>query len=270
MSTVGDSDVGLRLQLELGRSGVPLTFFVRTVTDLLEVLRILERNLLGVGHQASWEVNANDIQIKASANGVSGSDLREIVANAYTGIKAISEGEAEALPPALTHDARTTIKRIVNRVQQTGPAQLEADGHASVEIRPMLRATPSPIPRRPTPKRDYKSLGLVDGELDIISVKSKPYFVIFEHVIGNRVRCSFQDNFFDQAKDCLGQRVRAEGIVSYKANGEAVALDSITALEVVPPPSAADIFAVRGAWADLAPDVSSYEYVRQLREDEDG
>ena len=267
--TANNGGVGLRLQLELERPRVPLTFFVRTLSDLLDVLRILEKNLLGESHLTSWEVNANNIQIVASPNGVPSKALEAIVTDAYSGIKAIYQ-EDDELPPAITPDALHIIRRIVNRVQSEGPALLEAVGHDKVEIRPMLRATPKPRPRRPAPKKDYRSLGLVDGELDIISVQSKPYFVIFEHVIGNRVRCSFQDGFFDKAKDCLGQRVRAEGIVSYKANGEAVALGSITALDVVPPPSGEDIFALRGAWADLAPDVSSYEYVRQLREDEDG
>jgi len=114
----------------------------------------------------------------------------------------------------------------------------------------------------------YSAWSSVDGRLDVISVRKQPYFVIYEHGTNNRIRCTFPDEWLNTVKDYLGRRVRAEGYVHYRQDGIPAALTLPSTLERVPDPDQLDITVYRGALPGISEELSSYEYVRRLREDD--
>ena len=259
--------VSLRLQVENEDSSLPLTFYASTAIDLRKVLQGVETIRLGQHPMASWMVNTGEIEITASANGISETDLQAIVMDTYEGFRAIVQDDEE-LPSTLTDDAQKLIRRIVRRIRnrEAHQARIEVVGRDALEIKRDPDASHLPIPRGQRLQNTSWAFGAVDGELDIISVRGNPYFVIFEHVVGHRVRCLFSDEFVQNVKDCLGKRVYAEGMVRYRIDGVPTMLDRITSLALVPEPSIEDIVELRGTLSGLTGDLSSYEYVRELRD----
>ncbi|MBI2165559.1 MAG: hypothetical protein HYU29_04050 [Chloroflexi bacterium] len=250
----------LRLQLE--RQGLPLEFFTHTSTDLRTLLHIIEESRSGQRSHAEWSVDTDQIHVTASVNGVSAEELQDIVSDAYEGFR-VGDAEGEDWPPTLATEAQQIIKRIVRRVKNTAPARLEAVGHNTLFIEPKERFRISP------PREVYSAWSSIDGKLDVISVRRVPYFVIFEHVTEHRVRCLFPDDWLGIVKNYLGLRVIAEGFIHYRSDGVPTTLTNPTSLERVPDPEQADITTYRGTMPGITGGLSSYEYVRQMREGKD-
>ncbi len=256
----GQERFSLRLQLE--RLGLPLEFFTHTANDLRTLLRIIEESRSGERPHAQWSVDTDHIQITALVNGVSAEEMQDIVSDTYEGFR-VGDQQGNEWPPALVSEAQQIIKRIVTRVKRTAAARLEAEGHDTLYIEPQPRA------EREGSREQYAAWSSIDGKLDVISVRRVPYFVIFEHVTEHRVRCLFPDGFLEHVKNYLGRRVVAAGFVRYRSDGIPMTLTNPTSLEPVPDPQQADITAYRGTMPGITGGLSSYEYVRQMREVED-
>ena len=112
----------------------------------------------------------------------------------------------------------------------------------------------------------YAAWSSIDGKLDVISVHRQPSFVIYEHGTGYRVRCVFPDNYLDRVKDYLGSRVIVEGFVHYRGDGMPLMVSQPTAIQKMDAPKQEDISVYRGSLPGISGGLSSYEYVRQLRE----
>ena len=249
------------LKLRLERLGLPLEFFTHTTKDLREVLRSIEQSRSGQDPLAAWTVDTDEIQITASVNGVGPEELQDIISDTYEGFRA-GEGHEDDWPSAISSDARRTMQRLVNRIKRTSPASLEADGHEPLRIEQRVQKRQKPT------QVQYTAWSSIDGTLDVISVRRQPYFVIFEHATEYRVRCSFPDDLVSLVKDNLGCRVIAEGFVRYRQDGVPISLTDPHSLKPVPDPEVKDITEYRGTMPDLTDGLSSYEYVRQMRESE--
>ena len=250
----------LRLQLE--RHELPLGFLTNTAKDLSAVLRIIEESRSGLPPHATWSVDTDKIQITASVNGVSAGELGGIISDTYEGFRA-GDQEDNEWPPALAIEAQHIIKRILARVKRTAAASLEVEGFDTLYLERNVHTN------RERTREQYSAWSSIDGKLDVISVRRFPYFVIFEHVTEHRVRCLFPDQFLPQVKDYLGLRVTAEGFIHYRSDGSPMTLTDPTSLERVPDPEVGDITYFRGTMPGITGELSSYEYVRQIREAED-
>lgn len=252
----------LALRLRLERRRLPLTFFTRTAEDLKVLLRSIEEFRTGESAHVEWTIDADDLQLAAYPNGVPSEELQEYLTDAYDGIKATQTGEDIDWPGAIDARMQRTVQRLVGRIHRTTPASLEAVGHAPLMIEGEgLRY----VPRQ---RERYAAWSSVDGKLDVISVRRVPYFVIFEHGANHRVRCLFPDEFMETVKNYLGFRVIAEGYVLYTRDGIPTRLTDPASLERVPEPSSQDIRAYRGSMPGITAGLSSYEYVRRLRDGE--
>ena len=89
--------------------------------------------------------------------------------------------------------------------------------------------------------------------------------MIFEHGSKNRIRCTFPDDWTEKVLKLLGQRVIIDGLIYYKQSGEPYQLSKPTSVEVVPLPQS-DILSLRGSIKGMTGDLSTYDYVRELRE----
>ena len=253
--------VSLTLLVEGGR--MPLTFFISTTADLQKLLRAIEGARLGDAPSAKWEIDVDRIQIAASVNGVSADDLESIVYDAYQSLKATEAQDDASIPRTVDDNGKRLTRTIVNRAKRTVPVTVEALGQDPVHIEPEPQRTLTfPVPRQ---RREVLTAwGSIDGQLDVISVRRRAYFVIYEHASSNQVRCTFPDEWLETVKDFLGRRVVVEGSLRYRPDGSVSALSQPTEINLVlePQRSIADL---RGALPGISGELSSADYIRQLR-----
>jgi hypothetical protein len=186
--------VSLTLSVENGR--MPLTFFVRTVDDLRQLLRAIEEVQLGETSHVEWEVDTDRIQIAASVNGVSAEDLENIINDAYQSLKATEARDVDAIPGTVNEKGRQLTRSIVNRAKRTVPVMVDVPGQELVRIDADPRNVIEPHREvRGRRREDLAASGSIDGELDMISVRRRAYFVIYEHGSDNQVRCTFPDEW---------------------------------------------------------------------------
>jgi hypothetical protein len=251
----------LTFLVEGGR--MPLTFFMRTTEDLRSLLRAIEEAQLGEGSNAHWEIDADRIQIAASVNGVSADDLESIINDAYQSLKATDAQDDAGIPRTVDDRGKRLTRSIVNRAKRTVPVTVETPGQEPIyiEVEP-------PQPNRllsPRRKREVVTAwGSVDGQLDVISVRRRAHFVIYEHASSNQIRCTFPDEWMETVKDLLGNRVVVEGNLRYRPDGSVSALAEPTAINPVPEPKRS-LTELCGALPGISGVLSSADYVRQLR-----
>ena len=251
----------LTFLVEGGR--MPLTFFMRTTEDLRSLLRAIEEAQLGEGSNAHWEIDADRIQIAASVNGVSADDLESIINDAYQSLKATDAQDDAGIPRTVDDRGKRLTRTIVNRAKRTVPVTVETPGQEPIyiEVEP-------PQPNRllsPRRKREVVTAwGSVDGQLDVISVRRRAHFVIYEHASSNQIRCTFPDEWMETVKDLLGNRVVVEGNLRYRPDGSVSALAEPTAINPVPEPNRS-LTELCGALPGISGVLSSADYVRQLR-----
>ena len=216
---------------------------------------------LGEAHHAQWEIDADRIQIGASVNGVSADDLESIIHDAYQTLKATESQDEARIPKTVNDEGRRLTRAIVNRARRTVPVTVETPGQEPIQIEPLEQLKlPSPHRKRET----LTAWGSVDGELDVISVRTRPYFVIYEHASSNQIRCVFPDDWLATVKDLLGRRVVVEGNLRYRPDGSVSSLAQATAIVPVREPQR-PLVELRGSLPGISGVLSSADYVRQLR-----
>jgi len=251
----------IKLQL-LDVKGIPLSLYDLTASELRQLLNYIEDTRFGGLFHAKWVIDTNRLEITASANGLSTEQIRDVITDAYQAFQASETNKEDAWPIFFDESNRRMVRRIISRVKRISPSsRMEAVGHEPLLIERMSDAR-TKIPRKET----YTAWSSIDGELDIISVRHQASFVIYEHRTQNRVRCLFPDEWMDRVKDYLGFRVITEGFVHYRQDGSAVSLSQAISLERVPEPKELDVSVYRGSLPGITGGMSSYEYVRQLRE----
>jgi len=151
---------------------------------------------------------------------------------------------------------------VINRIRKAANvSKIEVVGHEPL----LIQRTTEKQPKR-SKRATYASWSSIDGKLDVISVHRQPSFVIYEHGTGYRVRCVFPDEYLGRVKDYLGFRVIVEGFVHYRGDGIPLMLSQPTAIQKLDAPKQEDISVYRGLLPSISGGLSSYEYVRQLRE----
>ena len=255
--------VTIALSIEEGR--MPLTFFIHTVDDLRKLLSAIEEAQLGEASHTQWEVDTDRIQIAASVNGVSAEDLENIIHDAYQSLKATDAKDEESIPNSVNEQSRRLTRSIVNRVKRTVPVVLDVPGQDLVRI----EANPQESYARPRVfhgrrREVITAWGAVDGELDMISVRRRAYFVIYEHGSNNQIRCTFPDDWMETVKDMLARRVIVEGNLRYRTDGTVRAVAEPSSINPVPEPRRT-IIEFRGALPGISGELSSADYIKQLR-----
>jgi len=237
---------------------IPVDFFELTLYDIKQLLSRIEFAHTGDQPQASWKVNTDGVYITASVNGLSEEELKGILWDAYAGFEANEYGKEENWPKSYDENTKQVVKRIANRVKKSVPMMVQV-----IEREP-LRITPTKQAKRQS-REKYIAWASIEGTLDVISVHGRPFFVLYEHGSSSRVRCTFPDNWTEKVVTLLGKRVTAEGLVYYKQSGEPYQLSKPISIELVPLPQS-DVLALRGAIKGMTGNLSTYEYIRELRE----
>ena len=112
-----------------------------------------------------------------------------------------------------------------------------------------------------------KSIGSVEGRLELVSIHARTRRFNVYHAITNRaIRCNLPKSMEQQAISSLGRRVIVSGIVSYNAAGEPVKVevDRLRTLKKERElPSISDML---GMAPDITGDLSTEEHIRRLRD----
>ncbi len=247
---------------------MPLSFFINTTDDLRKLLRAIEQAQLGEAPHAQWEIETDRIQVAASVNGVSAEDLESIINDAYQSLKATEARDYAEIPGTVDERGKRLTRTIVDRAKRTIPVTVETPGQEPIYIETeILQNTQLSSSRR---RREILTAwGAVDGRLDLISVRRSAYFVIYEHASSNQIRCTFPDEWMETVKDLLGYRVIVEGNLRYRPDGSVAALSQPTAIDRVSEPQRS-LPELRGTLPGISGELSSADYVRQLRTGEYG
>lgn len=265
MATTEEERFNLKLQL-FDVKGLPLSFFDSTISEIRQMLSSIEDKRFGGLSHANWVVDTDQLQITASVNGASAEELQSTITDVYQGFQAAETNKEEDWPSVFDEPARRVVRRIISRVKRTAPeTRIEAAGHRPLVIQGIAKEAIM-LTHPKVHKETYSTWSSVDGNLDVISVRHKPSFVIYEHGTQHRVQCSFPDLWLDRVKNYLGLRVITEGFVRYRADGVPISVSDPTSLEIVPEPKEQDVSVYRGALPGITGGLSSYEYIRQLRE----
>lgn len=214
---------------------IPLTFFVHTAEDLQKLLRAIEEAQLGEASHTQWELEADRIQISASVNGVSAHDLQSIINDSYQSLKTTDERDDAGIPRTIDDRGKRLTRTIINRAKRTAPVTIDTPGQEPIyiEAEPLQKVA---LPTRRQRREVITAWGSVDGELDVISMHRRTYFVIYEHGSTNQIRCTFPDEWMDTVKELLGRRIVVEGQLRYRPDGTVASLAEPTAINAVPEP----------------------------------
>jgi len=111
----------------------------------------------------------------------------------------------------------------------------------------------------------YKSLGSVEGTLEMISIHREPRFNVYHAISLRAVKCSLPENLRGMVVSALGRRVIASGLISYNAKDEPIIV-KLEELKVIPiEDELPTIDEFIGSAPDLTGDMSTGEYIRSIR-----
>ena len=172
--------------------------------------------------------------------------------------------QTEGVTPALfSPDSIASVNKIVRSLGTNGVPGLnltgadrdaELTGSASNKIQALVGVR-------------NKSIGSVEGRLELVSIHTRARRFNVYHAIANKaVRCNLPGDMEEQVIASLGKRVIVSGMVSYNLVGEPVKVEA-DRLRVLKEerelPSIADML---GMAPDITGDLSTEEYIRQLRD----
>jgi len=76
----------------------------------------------------------------------------------------------------------------------------------------------------------FKAYGTIDGDLEALDLHGKLTFYIYEDLSGNKVKCIFGEDVYNDVISSIRKRVSVYGLIKYKKNGliNSVDIEKIT------------------------------------------
>lgn len=255
--------LGLSLNVaEMQDNFLPLGVLIPTLRDLNAVLAEIETAVTGASEQAiGWEIEGDPaVRVVATVNGVSADTLNAVVGQARNRLAQAGQATDSGRLRDVTPQTWRRLRSIVGRLTKLASVTITATGQDPVVI-PKEEAQPTLVA---VPRQTYVERSEVIGELDIISVRGTPHFVLYEHGTDRSVRCVFPDRMMPQVKEALGRRIVVEGFVRYRADGSPMRVTDVARFLILPEPQR-DIEDFRGALPSIGGDLPSGEFIHRLR-----
>jgi hypothetical protein len=253
-----ERDVHIQISLE---GEVNFVTFQVTVRDLETVLRDIEQRITRANAKIEWRWGDDAIiRAVASPNGVEESVIAQIVKEARLGFERVANADGGNInwPPSFGPKAKNALTRVVKQLEKVNAITVDTEYEPPLVIdRVVLKEE---IGRKGIPTE----VTSVDGKLDLISVRGRPYFSIEEHGTGKRIRCILSEDLFDRAKDSLGRRVVVDGTMRFTRNGEPWMLTNITSLWSRPDEKR-KLEELQGLIPDFIEGESAEDYVHNMR-----
>ena len=171
--------------------------------------------------------------------------------------------EASDIPPELDRPALEAFRRLAHPVQQGRVRAWVSNGESeSTEI----VGTMEPLIERFLAV-EHRTTGSVKGSLEFINVHGdRNVFRIYPPVGPNRVQCYFPKEMLESARSAVGCKVRVIGEVTYLTRDPFPNSIKVEHIAILQDDSDLPSFLeLRGMAPDATGDLSSEEFVRQLR-----
>jgi len=248
---------------------IPLEAFLRRLQAVLDSLKKTEE-VVGAGEPSgTWEIVAISKQSPTHIEleyfpldgEVADTGAVEVVAPRFMAYLNRLETQGEA-PNELDRDAIETFSRVAGPSAPDEVVMTIRDGGPALEVSPALRTNAEKILK---PK--LRSLGTVKGRLEYLNIHgTRNVLRIFPEIGPAKVTCYFPEHLLDKAKSGIGQTVRVRGLVTYLARDAHPSSVRVEEIDVLPPnDELPNLSELRGAAPDLTGDLSSEDFIREIR-----
>ena len=259
--------VTLAVQGKLG--DMSLDSFLRVLKESHAILAELDR---AVSQQRNgtlrWVVSGlstGSVVVEAESRVIRGeTDFGPQVTERF--VDGIHTIQTEAITPALfSLDSLTAMRRIVRILGTDGVSGLAVDAPESDKSVELSATANENI--QALVGVHHKSLGSVEGRLELISIHAKERrFNVYHAITQKAVRCNLSKGMEEEVVRSLGRRVVVSGEVSYNVRREPVrvAVDHMRMLKAENDlPSIQNML---GLASDITGELTTEEYIRELRD----
>lgn len=233
--------------------------FSAALQDILDILDSLVADQLGKGQAVTWRIVAMS---KSSPPKITLECRRNVaVAKRFVaGWNELQKAPANPFPPRAMRATRRLGRRMTRG--QLDSVVVESPGIGSVVPTPQIAENAD----RALSAKYYTIPSSVEGKLDIVNVRTRQKFSVFDDTYTRETRCTFPQDMLDEVKRNLGKRVLVVGNVKHDAATDrpiSIAVESIEPIDDDPvkPLLFSEMQAI-----NLIGDSTSDEHVRRLRD----
>jgi hypothetical protein len=216
-------DDRITLRLEAGK--VTASEFKKAVNSFLDMIHEVADEVAGKRRAVSWvvSVETGSTCLVAEAVPATSADLPTIprtVAAIKDGMYAIAKG-----PGIPQYFSEAAVQHVSDLAVLTG----KGEGRQSVSLR---FGSERPVELSQAYVDNVakvfavhtKSLGSIEGRLEMLSLRSGFKCHIYDALTDRRVSCTYDSVLFEQVRAALGERVSAYGIISYTSEARPISL----------------------------------------------
>lgn len=216
------SDNSLSLIIEGNR--ITSYRFSKCVNTFFELLNDVAQSVSGKKRAIDFLVSVKPgsivLCVKPEATNGSATDVKQTISTLKNGIDAISK---RTRPP---REFSENAQRKLYELGNVASIKQEDIDHVKLKINRVTRElTPSSVSYvDDLLGTAFKAYGTVDGQLEALDLHGKLTFCVFEDISGNKVKCTFSEDIYNDVIASIRKRVSVYGLIKYKKNG---ALNSV-------------------------------------------
>lgn len=249
------------IDLALDAPKVDARLVAETLGYARRALSEIERAMTGENPVATWAWESGPVSLRAQANGVPEGGLQDIKRAFHEGVRAAAQGRPDLWPDQVPNAARDAILLLITAARQLERLVISSNGETPIIVNPDVKLLAA-ASREPT-KRWTMEYSIVDGTLDLISVRHAFRFSIDDYNTGAKVVCNPAPDRIEEVKAALGKRVVAEGDVQFDTKGRPRNISNIKSFWVRSEPI--PISEYTGRISDLIGREEPADHVRKLR-----
>ena len=256
---------------ESDREHVSLDDFSFQLEALKKVLSSTESSLSGKHAEIDWQIinlthsSPAEIALQPVNNHITTDTdiISKTVNKVVSCFKTLSEDTS--LPVEMSQQMLEPYKTFSDRVRK-GVLRVSIKSETDVvKINKNVKTTIDAV----VPS-EAESIGTVDGRLEFLNIHGdRNVFRIYSSIPPEQVDCFFSPDKIEQAREAVGRKIRVLGKLTYPKGKNFPKSVKVVSIELLPEdddlPSLGDL---RGIAPDITGDLSSEEFVRNLRDAE--
>jgi len=253
--------------MDVEKGHVPFSVFVGTLERVASMLRRIDTKsaddnkasfylrVVGLSHGSPATIDLEQCLVRKAPE-----DRREKVARKF--IEVMEAIEAEVDGPHFDYDLLEKAEELTAPVgKQLKTLQVSTDGtryDVDLSFRDRLLKKLAP---------EEHCIGAVRGMLEYLNIHGKKHaFRIYPDVGPDKVTCVFDDSILEQARTAIGRFVEVRGELKYKVVARFPHEIAVRELMILPDQGPANLLEARGMFPGLTGDLTTEEYIAQVRE----
>ena len=257
----------LTIRIEAKEAMVPLGSLLRVLRETLAMLREIDEEMSASGQRTlRWQISEvtyhSPLTMTIVGEPVGADEFSTGVAVECLG--ALVRLEQGMEPPSGFPDAAMERAKSLAMARNDGIASVIFSAPDRLPVEPTLHLAANVeviLKRRFRPETTT-----LDGTLEAIDTHGKLKFFVYDAVTGKRIRCTFGEELFEEAKLSIRQRVAVSGVALYNRDGRPLSMKAAS-LRRLRPSSELPKFRP-GEGIDITQGVRSEDYVRRMRDAE--